>query len=112
MRIIGDATGRFIEQLKLFERVRIDSRLLGWGERWAFMEHCLIREDGQLAARVVIRGMFWSGQQGAVPVAELLEKTGHAGLVSPALPEWVQGWSLALDRLSESAHPALTFRQQ
>jgi acyl-CoA thioesterase FadM len=103
MPIIGDATGRFIKQLKLFERIHIDSRLLGWGEKWAFMEHRLYRRDGKLAAVVVIRGMFWSARKGSVPVSGLLDATGNVGLASPALPDWVQTWSNALDQLTASA---------
>ena len=101
--IIGDATGRFIKQLKLFERIEIESRMLGWGEKWAFMEHRIFRRDGKLAAIVVIRGMFWSAKQGAVPPAKLLAATGQGALVSPDVPQWVQTWALALDQLSEES---------
>jgi acyl-CoA thioesterase FadM len=102
MPVIGDATGRFVKQLKLFERLTIETRLIGWGEKWAFMEHRLLRRDGELAAIVVIRGMFWSRKNGRVPVATLLAQTGHADLAAPALPDWVASWSAALDQLSES----------
>lgn len=100
--IVGDATARFIKQLKLFERIRIESRMLGWGAKWAFLEHRIYRRDGALAAIVVIRGMFHGGKKGAVSPAALLEATGHAATASPVLPEWVQTWSRALDQLSES----------
>ena len=103
MPIVGDATGRFIKQLRLFERITIESRLLGWGEKWAFMEHRITRSDGQLAAIVVIRGMFWSPKRGSVPVPRLLEATGNGGVESPALPAWVQTWSDALDQLTASS---------
>lgn len=99
--IIGDATGRFVKQLKLFERIEIESTMLGWGEKWAYMEHRLYRRDGQLAAIVVIRGMFWSGKRGSVPPAELLRATGQIDTASPPLPQWVQSWALALEQLSE-----------
>ncbi len=100
--IVGDATARFIRQLKLFERIRIDSRMLGWGGKWAFLEHRIYRRDGQLAAIVVIRGMFHGGKRGAVSPATLLEATGHGLLASPQLPIWVQTWADSLDQLSES----------
>lgn len=100
--IVGDATARFVKELKLFERFRIDSRLLGWGVKWTFLEHRIYRKDGQLAAIVVIRGMFHGGRQGAVPPATLLEATGHGVIISPELPPWVQTWAASLDQLSES----------
>lgn len=101
--IIADATGRFVKQLTVFERFSVESRMLGWGEKWAFMEHRILNGRGELAGIVVIRGMFWSRRLGAVPPARLLEATGQTVIESPALPEWVQTWSTALDQLSASA---------
>ena len=100
--IVGDATARFIKQLKLFERIRIDSRMLGWGAKWAFLEHRIYRSDGQLAAIVVIRGMFHGGKQGAIAPATLMEASGHVVTSSPELPTWVQTWATSLDQLSDS----------
>lgn len=102
MPIVGDATARFVKQLKVFEAFRIESRLLGFGPKWAFLEHRIVRKDGELAAVVVIRGMFHGGKQGGIPVAQLIEASGHGLVESPVLPEWVQSWSLSLDQLSES----------
>lgn len=100
--IVGDATARFVKELKLFERFRIESRLLGFGAKWTFLEHRIYRRDGQLAAIVVIRGMFHGGRQGAIAPATLMEATGHGLMTSPALPQWVQTWATGLDQLSES----------
>lgn len=100
--IVGDATARFVKELKLFERFRIESRILSWGAKWTFLEHRIFRRDGQLAAIVVIRGMFHGGKQGPIAPATLLEATGHGPMISPALPAWVQTWALSLDQLSES----------
>lgn len=97
--IVGDATARFVKEMRLFERFRIDTRMLGWGPKWAFMEHRIYRADGQLSAIVVIRGLFRSKAGGVAPAA-LLEATGHPALVSPELPAWVESWSTALDQLS------------
>lgn len=106
MPVIGDATARYIKQLKAFEPITLESRMLGWGEKWAFMEHRLLRQDGQLAAIVVIRGMFWGKKSGSVPPARLLEATGQPPLPSPALPDWVQSWAAALDQLSAASKKA------
>lgn len=103
MPIIGDATGRFIKQLTLFERFSVESRMLGWGEKWAFMEHRILNARGELAGVVVIRGMFWSRKQGAVAPQRLLAATGQAVQPSPALPLWVQTWAESLEQLSASA---------
>jgi len=106
MPIVGEATARFVRQLKLFEAFQIESRLLGWGPKWAFLEHRILRKDGQLAAIVVIRGMFHGGKQGSIAPATLMQATGQPVLDSPPLPDWVQTWSASLDQLSESVRKA------
>ena len=105
--IVGEATARFVKQLKLFESFRIESRMLGWGPKWAFLEHRILKKDGQLAAIVVIRGMFHGGKQGSIAPATLIETSGHGALASPPLPEWVQTWSASLDQLSEAVRKNL-----
>ncbi len=98
--IVADATGRFIKQLTVFERFTVESRMLGWGEKWAFMEHRILNGKGELAGIVVIRGMFWSRKLGAVPPQKLLEATGQSISDSPELPLWVQTWAQSLEQLS------------
>src|SRR5690554_3921390 len=101
--VIGDATARFIRQLKAFDRFYIETRLLGWNEKWAYLEHRILDQQDRLAAIVVIRGMFWSKKKGGMTPAELLAGTGHANLVSPELPEWVASWQQSLTELSEQS---------
>lgn len=106
MPIVGEATARFVKQLKVFDRFRIESRLLGWGPKWAFLEHRILRPDGELAAIVVIRGMFHGGKRGSIAPAQLIEASGHGPINSPELPGWIQTWSQSLDQLSESVRKA------
>lgn len=103
MPIIGDATGRFIKQLTLFERFSVESRMLGWGEKWAFMEHRILNRHNQLAGIVVIRGTFWSRKDGSVPPRRLIEAAGLEADESPELPDWVQTWAQSLEQLSAAA---------
>lgn len=103
--IIGDATARFVKQMKAFEKLSIESRLLGWDDKWAFMEHRLLNGRGELVALVVIRGMFWSRKGGLKP-AEMIRLAGHGERVSPALEGWVSTWVDSLDQLSAAARAA------
>ena len=97
--VIGDATARFIRQLKAFDRFYVETKLLGWNEKWAFLEHKILDDKDRLVAIVVIRGMFWRKKGGLTP-AELLAATGHSNLESPTLPGWVAHWSQTLDELT------------
>ncbi len=100
--VIGDVTARFVKQMKSFQKLVIDSRLIGWDSKWAFMEHRLLSRDGELVALVVIRGMFWSRKGGLQP-AELIRLAGHGEHTSPNLPEWIATWAESLDELSAAA---------
>ncbi|MCC5855310.1 MAG: thioesterase family protein [Idiomarina sp.] len=98
--VIGDVTARYVKQLKAFDRFYIESRLLGWNHKWAYLEHRILNENDQLAALVVVRGMFWSKRSGGIAPAELIAATGHEGSESPELPDWVQRWAETLEALS------------
>lgn len=102
MPVIGDATARYIRQLKAFDRFYIETQLLGWDHKWAFLEHRILDSENRLAAIVVVRGMFWNRKGGLSPET-LLHETGFGGSDSPALPAWVAQWAISLDELSASA---------
>lgn len=100
--VIGDATARFMRQLKAFDRIYIETQLLGWNHKWAFLEHRVLDKDDRVAAIIVVRGMFWNKQGGLTP-QDLMEATGHHGLESPRLPDWVARWAESLDLLTQSS---------
>jgi len=103
--IIGDVTARYVKQARAFEKLDIETRLLGWDQKWAFLETRLLNSRGELVAMVLIRGMFWSRKGGLKP-AELLKLAGYGDRESPVLPDWVQLWSRSLEALSASARAA------
>jgi acyl-CoA thioesterase FadM len=100
--VIGDANARFMRQMKAFDRFYVETRLLGWNQKWAFLEHKVIGSDDKIAAIIVVRGMFWNKQGGITP-DDLLHATGHPELQSPVLPAWVEHWSQTLDKLTAQA---------
>lgn len=95
--IVGDVWGKFRRELKLFERFEVHSRMLGWDEKWSFMEHRFVK-DQRVIAVVVMRGLF-RGPKGTVAPAEFARELGVDE--SPALPGWLQDWSASCDGLSE-----------
>ena len=100
--IVGDTWGKFRRELKLFERFEIHSRMLGWDEKWSFMEHRFVK-DQRVIAVVVMRGLF-RGPKGTVAPAEFARELGVDE--SPALPGWLQDWSASCDGLSEHLREA------
>lgn len=100
MPVIGDVTARFIRQLKAFDRFYVESRLLGWDHKWAYIEHKILDKKNRVTAIVVIRGMFWNRKTGGLAPQELLDATGNGHIEQPELPEWVQTWANSLAELS------------
>lgn len=97
--IVGDSLAKFRRDLKLFERFDIETRLIGWDDKWTFMEHRFLRH-GRVLGVVVIRGLF-KGPQGPIsPTAFLAAMNLQAE--PPALPDWVRDWNRSCDTLSQS----------
>ena len=107
MPVVGDSTGRFIRQMKVFEVFTLETRLLGWTEKWLVIEHRLLRDDGQLAAIVAVRAAFVS-TRGVVSTDKLFELSGLPAAPSPPLPPWLQTWMTALQQLSDQARQTVT----
>jgi len=107
--IVGDAIAKFRRDMKLFQRFTIESRMLGWDDKWAFLEHRFIRE-GRVIGIVGIRGLF-RGRQGPLPPGEFIRALGGPSQ-SPALPDWVLDWYRGCEAISgllraeEAARPS------
>ncbi|MCO8163138.1 thioesterase family protein [Pseudomonas sp. LJDD11] len=96
--IVGDAWGKFRRELKLFEAFELQTRLLGWDEKWVFLEHRFVSR-GRVVGVVIIRGLFRSAR-GLVAPAELVSALGLAEQ-SAAIPQWLAAWSSSCDQMSQ-----------
>ena len=96
--MIGDAIAKFRQDLKLFQRFEIHTRLLGWDRRWGFIEHRFVRE-GRVIGLVAIRGVF-KGPGGPLDPGVLLAGVAHTA-PSPELPEWASRFHQGGELLSE-----------
>lgn len=95
--IVGDAWGKFRRELRVFESFEIHTRMLGWDDKWVFLEHRFVRE-ARVAGVVVMRGLFRSSK-GTVSPRELVREMGLAEQ-SPDLPQWLAAWSQSCDDMS------------
>jgi acyl-CoA thioesterase FadM len=95
--VAGDSNARFSRSLQPFDRYTLESRLLGWDEKWLFCEHRFVR-GADVYATVLVRYLFLS-KRGKVPPAVVLEKAGHP-TQSPPLPPWVLNWHEAQEGLT------------
>lgn len=97
MPIVGDTWGKFRKELKLFEAFEIHTRLIGWDEKWTFMEHVFIRKR-KVQAIVLMRGLFRAPGR-TIPPQEFARNMGMQP-DSPELTTWVRSWSEGCDSLS------------
>ena len=97
--VVGDAIAKFRRDLKAFQSFEIHTRLLGWDEKWGFIEHRFVRNHRVIGV-VVIRGVF-KGPGGPLDPGILLTGLG-AAVPSPKLPEWARCFQQSSELLSEA----------
>jgi len=91
MTVAGNTT-RYRRRVRLFDRVEMISRCIGWDARFIYMEQSMWK-GGECTSHVMIRSAITS-RAGIVPPAEALKALGQDA-VSPALPDWVLAWIAA-----------------
>ena len=91
--VIGGAVVRYRRSILPFERFDIRTRVVGWDEKWIYVEH-IVEKDGEFCAighaRTVIRS-----RTGTIAPKDVLALLKLGELESPPLPEFVQAWSAA-----------------
>jgi acyl-CoA thioesterase FadM len=87
--ILGAATVQFRRELLPFQRFEVVTRLVGWDEKWFYIDQRFER-GGELLASGQVRGVLKQGRK-TIPPAELLRAVGHEG-PSPELPASVAAW--------------------
>lgn len=95
--IVGDVWGKFRRELRLFETFEVHTKMLGWDDKWTFMEHRFLSK-GRVIGVVVIRGLFRSSK-GIIPPSEFVRELGLLEN-SPEMPYWLTSWSASCDAMS------------
>lgn len=80
---------RYIRDIKPFARFELESRLLGWDDKYWYMEQRFFSGETTHAVALV-RGLFLEGRK-KVANDRLAELAGVSP-ISPPLPEMVQRW--------------------
>jgi acyl-CoA thioesterase FadM len=97
--MIGDAIAKFRRDMKVFQRCEIQTRMVGWDQKWAFVEHRFVR-NGRVLGVVAIRGVFKSKNGLLDPNTILASFSVDA--TSPPLPQWAVRWNEGCELLSET----------
>ena len=86
---VAGNTTRYRRRVRMFQRVEMVSRLIGWDARFFYMEQSMWRK-GECTSHMLLRSAF-TDRNGIVPSARVIAALGHDG-PSPALPDWVIAW--------------------
>ncbi len=107
--VVGDAIAKFRRELKAWQSFEIHTRILGWDDRWGFLEHRFVRE-GRSIGVVGVRGLF-RGPQGPIAPSALMGSLGDS-LASPPVPKWILEWHAGCESLSHQLRSEETARGQ
>ena len=88
--VMAGCVVRFRRSILPFERFEIRSRVVGWDERWFYMEQT-VEKDGQLCAIAHVR-LAIRAKEGSVVAPVEVVNLAQPGLASPELPPFVAQW--------------------
>lgn len=86
---VAGNTVRYRRRVRMFDRVTIQSRCIGWDARFLYIEQSMWKGD-DCTSQQIVRSAITS-KDGIVPPARMLAAMGQA-VESPALPDWVAKW--------------------
>jgi acyl-CoA thioesterase FadM len=100
--ILGGGFVRFRFSLRLMQRYRVRTRLLGWDRRWFYLEHAFIDARERCVAKGVTRAALRAS--GAWVDAHEIAELVHPGAESPEIPAWVTDWMALEDAMYRFEH--------
>lgn len=86
--VAGNST-RYRRRIRAFNRFTMVSRLVGWDERFLYMEQTMWRK-GECCNQMLLRSAITSGS-GIVTPQQFLDAVGSQQQ-SPPLPDWIRAW--------------------
>jgi acyl-CoA thioesterase FadM len=98
--VVAAETIQFSKALNLFQRFRIETRVLGWDDRLFYLQQRFLRGE-QPVATAVVALRFLRRAGGTANPQEVLATAGEQ-LTSPPLPEWVSAWSASMRTLRQA----------
>ncbi|WP_226625670.1 acyl-CoA thioesterase [Alloyangia pacifica] len=87
---IAGAMVRYRQRIKLFDRIEMRSRVIGWDHRFLYIEQSMWKTDGACASHAVYRAAVTSNA-GMIAPERVMQILG-SDETSPALPGWVARW--------------------
>ncbi|QFT48449.1 hypothetical protein FIU97_17830 [Roseivivax sp. THAF40] len=90
---IAGSSVRYRRRVRMFDRIEMRSRMVGWDARFMYLEQSMWKTNGDCASHALFRAAV-TEKNGIVPCATVAEALGYDP-VSPDLPDWIEAWSAA-----------------
>ncbi len=90
---VAGSVVRYRRRVRLFDNVEMQSRVLGWDNRFLYIDQSMWKTDGDCAGQAILRTAL-TDANGIVTTDRATAALGVAP-ESPPLPEWVQTWIMA-----------------
>lgn len=84
---------RFSRSLDAFQSYELRTRILGWDDRYFYLQQKFVRKDS-VCAQAVVKVRFLQKGVGKITPAQVVEAFGIP-VSAPALPMWVHEWQEA-----------------
>ena len=90
--VVAGSSVRYRARITPFQRFELRTRLLGWDQRFFYLEQAMWRGDVACNHALLRTGVTSKGK--LAPVGAVAEAMGVSD-TSPDLPDWVQAWAAA-----------------
>lgn len=87
---MAGASVRWRARVRAFDRIEIQSRCVGWDDRFIYLMQDMWKADGTCAGQILCRTAA-ANKDGIVAPSKVMLAMGGAA-DSPELPEWVMDW--------------------
>lgn len=101
MPVVAASTIRYRRSLDFGQRFTLCTRVVGWDDKWTYMEQVFRGTDQRLVARAWVKAAIRRRGGGTVPIDELAALAGQRGGVSPPLPASLTAWIAAEQQLAD-----------
>jgi acyl-CoA thioesterase FadM len=87
--VVAGSSVRYRARIRPFQRFELRTRLVGWDERFLYLEQAMWRGDTACNHALLRTGVTEKGR--LVPTERVAEAM-NVPATSPPLPDWVRGW--------------------
>ncbi len=101
--LVGGVTIRYRQSLNPFDRYKLHSKVIGWDEKWFYIEQRFTRKN-RLIAVALVKTLFRGNHRNITPEETL--KAIHVNIDPPMIPEKVLMW-LSMEDSQPPSSPLL-----